>query len=96
MYKKWYELYFRFYLGLALALKKDGPGARVKEAVLYLLEAFETVMTERTKQAMSPETERFFTQSLSFFLKKINIFIQSVICFSVINVFLTFSVQLLH
>jgi hypothetical protein len=51
-------IFCRFYLGLALALKKDGPGARVKEGVLYLLEAFETLMTERTKQAMSHEPER--------------------------------------
>ena len=47
----------RFYLGLALALKKDGPGARAKEAIMYLLEAFESLMTERIKQAMSPETD---------------------------------------
>ncbi|XP_052768743.1 uncharacterized protein LOC128208997 [Mya arenaria] len=49
----------RFYLGLALALKKEGPGARVKEAVTYLLEAFETLMTDRTKQAMSPTPESY-------------------------------------
>ena len=48
---------YRFYLGLALALKKDGPGARAKEAIIYLLEAFEALMAERTKQAMSPETD---------------------------------------
>jgi len=48
---------FRFYLGLALALKKDGPGGRVKEAVSYLLEAFETLMTERTKHAMTTDPE---------------------------------------
>ena len=55
----------RFYLGLALALKKDGPGARAKEAIMYLLEAFETLMTERTKQAMSPETDRYHTKPLN-------------------------------
>jgi hypothetical protein len=36
---------YRFYLGLALALQKEGPGARVKEAVSYLLEAKTTVPT---------------------------------------------------
>lgn len=53
----------RFYLGLALALKKDGPGARVKEAVSYLLEAFETLMTDRTKQAMTSEPEQYVIDS---------------------------------
>ena len=54
-------------MGLALALKKDGPGVRAKEAVMYLLEAFETLMTERTKQAMSPEPDRYaacYTKSI--------------------------------
>ena len=58
-------IFCRFYLGLALALKKDGPGARAKEAIMYLLEAFETLMTERTKQAMSPETDRYHTKPLN-------------------------------
>ena len=57
-------IFCRFYLGLALALKKDGPGARAKEAIMYLLEAFETLMAERTKQAMSPETDRYHTLTL--------------------------------
>ncbi|KAH3850613.1 hypothetical protein DPMN_093037 [Dreissena polymorpha] len=54
----------RFYLGLALALKKDGPGGRVKEAIQYLLEAFETLMTERTKQAVSNEPESYVVDIL--------------------------------
>ena len=64
---------FRFYLGLALALKKDRPGARVKEAVTYLLEAFETLMTERTKQAVTSTPEKSANYLLT--LKKINVFV---------------------
>ena len=51
---------YRFYLGLALALQKEGPGARVKEAVSYLLEAMETLLTENTKNAMTDKDPRYF------------------------------------
>ncbi|KAK3595487.1 hypothetical protein CHS0354_021583 [Potamilus streckersoni] len=43
----------RYYLGLALALKRDGPGARSKEAIGYLLEALETLLQEKSKEAVS-------------------------------------------
>jgi hypothetical protein len=45
---------------LALALQKEGPGARVKEAVSYLLEAMETLLTENTKNAMTDKDPRYF------------------------------------
>ncbi|CAC5388775.1 unnamed protein product [Mytilus coruscus] len=54
----------RFYLGLALALQKEGPGARVKEAVSYLLEAMETLLTQNTKFAMTDRDPREITPEL--------------------------------
>ncbi|XP_067681719.1 uncharacterized protein [Haliotis asinina] len=45
----------RIYLGLALALQKGGPGSRAKEAITYLQEAMETLLTENSKFAMSYE-----------------------------------------
>ncbi|XP_076097670.1 uncharacterized protein LOC143067930 isoform X2 [Mytilus galloprovincialis] len=54
----------RFYLGLALALQKEGPGARVKEAVSYLLEAMETLLTQNTKFAMTERDPREITPEL--------------------------------
>lgn len=48
----------RFYLGLALALQKNGPGPRAKETISYLLEAMETLLTLHTKSAMTPDDPR--------------------------------------
>ncbi|XP_011449083.3 uncharacterized protein [Magallana gigas] len=48
----------RFYLGLALALQKNGPGPRAKETISYLLEAMETLLTLQTKSAMTPDDPR--------------------------------------
>ncbi|XP_061164365.1 uncharacterized protein LOC133173398 [Saccostrea echinata] len=48
----------KFYLGLALALQKNGPGARAKETILYLLEAMETLLTQHTKAAMTSDDPR--------------------------------------
>ncbi|XP_041354400.1 uncharacterized protein LOC121372183 [Gigantopelta aegis] len=45
----------RFYLGLALAMQKDGPGKRSVEAIGYLLEAMEALLTENSKQAQNPD-----------------------------------------
>lgn len=55
----WQVVFFhRFYLGLALALQKNGPGARAKETISYLLEAMETLLTQHTKTAMTPDDPR--------------------------------------
>ncbi|XP_056020814.1 uncharacterized protein LOC125651820 isoform X2 [Ostrea edulis] len=48
----------KFYLGLALALQKNGPGARAKETITYLLEAMETLLTEQTNAAMTSDDPR--------------------------------------
>lgn len=53
-----YFFIHRFYLGLALALQKNGPGARAKETISYLLEAMETLLTLHTKSAMTPDDPR--------------------------------------
>ncbi|XP_048244538.1 uncharacterized protein LOC124123872 isoform X1 [Haliotis rufescens] len=45
----------KIYLGLALALQKGGPGSRAKEAITYLQEAVETLLTENSKFALSDE-----------------------------------------
>ncbi|ESO87738.1 hypothetical protein LOTGIDRAFT_234972 [Lottia gigantea] len=45
----------RFYLGLALALQHGGPGSRSNEAISYLSEAMETLLTENSKLAMTDD-----------------------------------------
>jgi hypothetical protein len=45
----------RIYLGLALSLQKEGPGARLKECVSYLLEGMEVLLTDLSKQAATPQ-----------------------------------------
>lgn len=57
VHDKWF-FFHRFYLGLALALQKNGPGARAKETISYLLEAMETLLTQHTKTAMTPDDPR--------------------------------------
>ncbi|XP_074656502.1 uncharacterized protein LOC141909757 [Tubulanus polymorphus] len=42
----------RFYLGLTLALKKNGPGERKNEAIAYLVTAMETLLAKNTETAM--------------------------------------------
>ncbi|XP_076442616.1 uncharacterized protein LOC143281313 isoform X2 [Babylonia areolata] len=44
----------RIYLGLALSLLKEGPGSRLKECVMYLLEGMEVLLTDLSKQAATP------------------------------------------
>lgn len=46
----------RCYLGLALALQTGGPGARVKEAIGYLLEAMEALLSKLSTEAMVSDT----------------------------------------
>lgn len=57
----------RSYLGLALALQKDGPGSRSTETIGYLLEAMESLLTENTKAALTVDTGYIFVLLLLFF-----------------------------
>ncbi|KAL5007933.1 hypothetical protein ScPMuIL_013514 [Solemya velum] len=41
----------RYYLGLALALQKNGPGGRSKEAIGYLLKVMEILLTKNSVEA---------------------------------------------
>ncbi|XP_025103726.1 uncharacterized protein LOC112569887 isoform X2 [Pomacea canaliculata] len=45
----------RIYLGLALSLQKGGPGDRIQECVCYLQEGMETLLTDLTKKAATPQ-----------------------------------------
>ena len=40
------------YLGLALALQKNGAGDRTKEAIVYLLEGMESLLQHAVKAAL--------------------------------------------
>ena len=42
-------------MGLALALQKDGPGPRTKEAVSYLLEGMEMLLQKNSEEALNPQ-----------------------------------------
>ena len=42
-------------MGLALCLQKDGPGARAKEAMGYLLEAMEALLQQNVAASLDPE-----------------------------------------
>ncbi|CAH1792383.1 unnamed protein product [Owenia fusiformis] len=48
----------RSYLGLALALRKEGAGSRSKEAIGYLQESMESLIALNTEAAMKPEILR--------------------------------------
>jgi len=41
-----------YYLGLALALQKNGAGDRVKEAIVYLLAGMESLLQHDVELAM--------------------------------------------
>lgn len=48
----------RFYLGVALVLKKGGPGNRSKDSLAYLLKGLELLLRSGTEEVLKPETTR--------------------------------------
>src|SRR6218665_75569 len=48
----------RFYLGVALVLKKGGPGNRSKDSVAYLLKGLEILLRSGIEEALKLETTR--------------------------------------
>ena len=50
----------RFYLGVALALQKDGPGKRLNEAISYLFEGMETLISKLAEQQAWVTVEGYF------------------------------------
>ncbi|XP_064623924.1 uncharacterized protein LOC135485620 [Lineus longissimus] len=55
----------RFYLGLALALKKGGPGTRAKEAIAYLQEGMELLLAKCSEEALRADDTSTTATSLA-------------------------------